>query len=234
VELSRNLILRNDAFGVRADNAGGLEVRDSVVANNDGVDLRTSESTELVNITFNRSSLDFANVSGLFNTSLSGVADQIDLNETDIQPIDPNNAENIGVYFNATNRTSSFFNASVGYADADVSGVDESSLALWRYDGSWTKLPGSTVDTAANTVSANITDFSAFAPLADTGVSGGPGAGDKCVDRRDVSRGQESQQCPKGRGLSRGESREDLDRATGRNSDTRRRDRSRGERGRSR
>jgi len=53
-----------------------------------------------------------------------------------------------------------------------------------------------------------------------------------CVDRRDLSRGQESQECPDDRGISRGGSRDELDRETGRNSDTRRRDRSRRDRGR--
>ena len=62
----------------------------------------------------------------------------------------------------------------------------------------------------------------------------GTGAGDECVDRRSLSRGQEGQECPADRGISRGESREELDRSTGRNSDTSRRDRSRRNRGRSR
>jgi hypothetical protein len=49
-----------------------------------------------------------------------------------------------------------------------------------------------------------------------------------CVNRRGLSRGQESQECPRDRTIERGGSREELDRETGRNSDTRRRDRSRG------
>lgn len=58
------------------------------------------------------------------------------------------------------------------------------------------------------------------------------GVGD-CLDRRSVGRGQEDQTCPSDREISRGEPRRGFDRETGRDSDTSRRDRSRGE-GRSR
>jgi PKD repeat protein len=51
-----------------------------------------------------------------------------------------------------------------------------------------------------------------------------------CLNRREISRGQESQECPKNRTIERGGSREELDRETDRRSDTKRRDRSRGER----
>jgi hypothetical protein len=53
-----------------------------------------------------------------------------------------------------------------------------------------------------------------------------------CVNRRGLSRGQESQECPKDRTIERGGSRDELDRETDRRSDTRRRDRSRGSRSR--
>jgi hypothetical protein len=51
-----------------------------------------------------------------------------------------------------------------------------------------------------------------------------------CLNRREISRGQEGQECPKNRTIERGGSREELDRETDRRSDTKRRDRSRGER----
>ena len=57
-----------------------------------------------------------------------------------------------------------------------------------------------------------------------------------CIDRRDLGRGQEPQECPFDRDISRGGSRQELDRSTGRggggthrDSATARRDRSRGE-----
>jgi hypothetical protein len=51
-----------------------------------------------------------------------------------------------------------------------------------------------------------------------------------CTNRRDLSRGEEGQECSRDRTLGRGGSREELDRETDRRSDTKRRDRSRGER----
>lgn len=54
-----------------------------------------------------------------------------------------------------------------------------------------------------------------------------------CLDRREVSRGQEDRACPGEDGLRRDKSRGETDRGTGRDGDTSRRDRSRGE-GRSR
>jgi hypothetical protein len=53
-----------------------------------------------------------------------------------------------------------------------------------------------------------------------------------CLNPREISRGQEDQECPRDRTIERGESREELDRETDRRSDTKRRDRGRGDRGR--
>lgn len=55
------------------------------------------------------------------------------------------------------------------------------------------------------------------------------GAGEDCLDRRSVSRGQEGQACPGEDGLRRDGSRGETDRGAGRDGDTSRRDRSRGE-----
>ncbi len=55
---------------------------------------------------------------------------------------------------------------------------------------------------------------------------------DECVDRRNISRGEEDYGCPTDKDLRRGETREDSDRDFDRDSDTERRDRSRQNRGR--
>jgi len=71
-----------------------------------------------------------------------------------------------------------------------------------------------------------------FDPFATSPFEFGEDEPRECVNRRNLGRGQTGQECPTDRGISRGESREELDRSTGRYSDTARRDRSRGERGR--
>lgn len=50
------------------------------------------------------------------------------------------------------------------YTDADISGITESSLVLYRYSsGSWSQLSSCSVDTSANTVTCTTSGFSTFA-----------------------------------------------------------------------
>jgi uncharacterized repeat protein (TIGR01451 family) len=75
---------------------------------------------------------------------------------------------NIGKFVNAMNVTAdSWIFLNVSYSDADLGGVDEDSLRMWRYNGTdWTEVPAPNgVNTIENYVYANITSFSIFAPL---------------------------------------------------------------------
>jgi len=82
-------------------------------------------------------------------------------------PLDPAGKANIGKYVNATNVTADsklFLN--VSYNESDLAGLDESSLLMWRHDGTaWSVVAGSGVNEAENYVYANITEFSVFAPM---------------------------------------------------------------------
>ena len=54
------------------------------------------------------------------------------------------------------------------YNDSDISGINESSLKVWKYNGSWIESGWNgarVLDTTANIVGVNITSFSVFAPL---------------------------------------------------------------------
>ncbi len=56
------------------------------------------------------------------------------------------------------------------YIAGDLGGATEASLRLCKHDGSvWSQAPGSGVDTTANYVYANVTSFSLFGALEDTG-----------------------------------------------------------------
>src|SRR6185369_16876362 len=49
------------------------------------------------------------------------------------------------------------------YGSSDVSGLDESTLAIYRNDsGTWTKLSNCTVDTTAKTITCTTDNFSTF------------------------------------------------------------------------
>jgi len=71
------------------------------------------------------------------------------------------------------------------YSDSDVSGYQESSLQIYRHDGSdWQALTGCSVDTAANTVTCTTTAFSTFGLFGEeeettttTATAGGGGGG---------------------------------------------------------
>ncbi len=63
------------------------------------------------------------------------------------------------------------------YTDADVSGITGSTLAAYRWNGSsWVTLSGSTVDTAARTVTVTSSSFSTFALLGTAASNSSPSA----------------------------------------------------------
>ena len=80
-------------------------------------------------------------------------------------PPDPSNQANCSMYVNVTNvHPMSWILLNVSYADADVAGLNESSLRLYRWNGTgWEIADGSGVngvDTLNNYIYANITQFS--------------------------------------------------------------------------
>lgn len=82
-------------------------------------------------------------------------------------PSPPSGKTDVGVYLNATDTSvTGTLDLTVNYRDRAVSGIDESTLALWRHAGNWTAV-GGTLDASANTLRTEITEFSVFAPLAD-------------------------------------------------------------------
>ncbi|MDZ7687925.1 MAG: right-handed parallel beta-helix repeat-containing protein [Halobacteriales archaeon] len=180
------------------------------------------------------------------DTTLSFNADNMELRSVDTPESDPADATNIGRYFEAkaleggndiastggieiAQTGGSFLDVSLSYENSDVSAVDESTLRLLRFNetaSEWQEVPGSTVDTGSNLASANITQFSDFGVF---------GEGTGCINRRDLSRGEEDFECPFDRDVQRGGSREELDRESGRrgtgehrDSATERRNRGRG------
>jgi hypothetical protein len=69
---------------------------------------------------------------------------------------------------NATNNSAdSWLYLNVSYSDGDVTGLDESSLRMWKHNGTnWSQIPSPNgVETSLNYVYSNITSFSIFAPL---------------------------------------------------------------------
>jgi PGF-CTERM protein len=63
------------------------------------------------------------------------------------------------------NGDSPVLSTNVSYSSSEVTDLNESSLRLHTYDGNWTPINGSTVDTDAQVVSGTITETGTFAPL---------------------------------------------------------------------
>ncbi|GAA5044811.1 right-handed parallel beta-helix repeat-containing protein [Haladaptatus pallidirubidus] len=103
----------------------------------------------------------------------------VEIEKTQTVPPSPEGYRDIGQYVNVTNTSEdSSIDLKVHYSDDDVAqaGVDESTLRIWKYDGgSWTEVPPPNgVNTEANVVYANVTNFSAFAPLGEPAESDEP------------------------------------------------------------
>jgi len=79
----------------------------------------------------------------------------------------PANVSGIGIAYNMTaNSPFALVNINISYGT--VWPVIEGSLALWKYNGTWTNISGSGVNTGSNFVySGNVADFSVFAPLGE-------------------------------------------------------------------
>jgi peptidoglycan hydrolase-like protein with peptidoglycan-binding domain len=85
-------------------------------------------------------------------------------------------------FFDTPTTTTSTFNESlsltINYSDDDVVGMDESTLKIYRYDGSvWSELPNCSVDTNLNTITCETDKFSTFVIGGDDSPSGGSGSG---------------------------------------------------------
>lgn len=86
---------------------------------------------------------------------------------------------NLLAFSGATTKISSFsrsLTVSVTYSDEEITGVNESTLWMYRYDNtSWNALDDCTVDSNANTVTCTTTAFSDFSIFGDEENDGGTG-----------------------------------------------------------
>jgi PGF-CTERM protein len=152
-----------DVGGVGVDvSARTADLTAVQVADVNGTDLAVPHGT---------ATLDGVHLDG---TRLDGEADSVTVdavNDSE-RPAPPSEMDDVGVYLNATNTTADgHLDATIHYAEGDVpTGLDESTLALWRHDGSWASV-GGTVDATANTVTANVTTGSVFAPLGNVSTT---------------------------------------------------------------
>lgn len=102
------------------------------------------------------------------NTTMSFTGEEVSVGANETPANNPDSVS-IDRYFEAESLGGdSYLEVSLQYDDADVDGVVEDDLAVWRHEtgDDWTELP-SEVDAAENTVSANVTEFSTFGAFAE-------------------------------------------------------------------
>jgi PGF-CTERM protein len=179
-------VSRTDSAGIKLHTDRGMPatLTNASVANVSGVGVgvytRTASLTNVAVADANGTDLAVphgtATLDGvhLDGTRLDGEADSVTVdavNDSE-RPAPPSEMDDVGVYLNATNTTADgHLDATIHYAEGDVpTGLDESTLALWRHEGSWSTV-GGTVDATANTVSVNVTEFSVFAPLGNVSTT---------------------------------------------------------------
>lgn len=105
----------------------------------------------------------------LDTTTVSFESKDVALKLEESPPSSPANRSAIHKHLNVTNTSAdAFIFLNVSYTDQDVDGINESSLRMWQYDGSWSMIPRSGVNAVENYVYANITEFSVIAPLGRT------------------------------------------------------------------
>jgi parallel beta-helix repeat protein len=80
----------------------------------------------------------------------------------------PTRRQAIGIYFTVNTGSASLGEFKLKYPDSAVTTINESTLRVWQYDGSWTRpADNNTVDTTDNVVSADGLAGGTVAPLAN-------------------------------------------------------------------
>ncbi|MDY6959508.1 MAG: NosD domain-containing protein, partial [Halobacteriota archaeon] len=163
--ISDNSVTNNSFYGIRLDGALSGSDNNTLTGNNASANLlfdfysdEKSENNEIIDFT-----LSGGNPTAISFTYGNGIK----IKTTDLAPSDPTSYSNISKYVNATNLTaSSWLSINMSYDDSDISGFNESTLRIFRYNSTdWSEVNGSGVNTSLNYVFANITEFSTFAPM---------------------------------------------------------------------
>jgi parallel beta-helix repeat protein len=174
----KNLNLTRNGYGILFINTTNSIVFNITLIDNDyGIYLNSSNST-LINIKSHSNNLDFYSTnsfSNAINFNLSSLLINFTSKDIAFKPATnpgniPQGYNHIGKFINITNNSAdSCIYLNVSYKDDEVSGINESTLRIWKYNDSWYNCSNFAsecgVDTVNNVVYANITSFSIFAPL---------------------------------------------------------------------
>jgi len=177
--------ITNSAYGIylRDNSSNNLFTRNTLTNYSNGIDV--GGSTE--NNTFNSNTfqgttnwfdmhIESSSYNNIFTNNLVGINYPTTFSIlsyngtphvllTDNTGANPTGLINISKYLNVSNGVGNWINLRINYTDADVApgGVQEATLAMYRYNGSiWNLINGSTLNATNNFVTANISNYSTF------------------------------------------------------------------------
>jgi len=191
-ELARNTV-RDSELGVFLDESSGNILSNNTVRENTGLGVGIEQFSNDNLLTDNLVASNGRSEISIGNGSENNEVERLDIGDSTEPktmlsfsgrgvrvanvtrpPADPTDQTSIGRYIraNATASTDSFLNLTFEYEDADVSGVDETALTVWRHDqGGWAELGADALDTTSNEVRYNATRSElggVLAPLSGT------------------------------------------------------------------
>jgi parallel beta-helix repeat protein len=179
-----NRVRRNRGDGVKIDDADGNALLRNTVAGNGatGIHVDPSDDTRLVgNVLRNNDEWEYRATGGSSNTTIRNLTmasirnaslrgKNVALNAVEPFPAPPAGERSTGqaLEVSATG-PGAWLAIRVNYTEVNVSNINESTLSLWRYDGStWSGVTdGNSVDTTRNVISANVTTFGVLAVLGE-------------------------------------------------------------------
>jgi parallel beta-helix repeat protein len=180
----KNCVITDFDYGIYYGNSNNGSIINNIANSNSyGIHLDSSSNNNLTNnIAQNNAHWDFYSKNDYLNNNIINLTTQqnlISFVSKDIAlkgltlaqaPTDPTGYYNISKWINATNNSAdSWLFINFSYSDSDVTNLNESSLRVWKWNGSWTNetfYTNSGIDITNNYVYVNITNFaSIFAPL---------------------------------------------------------------------
>ncbi|MBN1644759.1 right-handed parallel beta-helix repeat-containing protein [Candidatus Woesearchaeota archaeon] len=183
---NRNIIINNSIWGnnwrgIAITNSHTNRLADNNLSNIATWDIRfsSSENNTIMNNTIYPGSVTFSvpRYNGT-TTEIKGVENPA---------ADPSGKDSLAKYLNITKTNGDWIEINISYSDSDISSIDESTVGIYRYDGSvWSAL-SSSLDTTNKVVYSNISIFSHFGLFGDeqsspsTTPGGGGGGGSSFV-----------------------------------------------------
>jgi len=167
-DVYNNYVANNSYVGIRLYRTSENNFYDNFISENDNHDMCIEQDSFNNSFSDNTISSYPTKISFTYDSSSSFSYFYVDGVEN--ASADPTGYVNISKYVNITNPSGpSWIALNISYSNSDLHGLNESTLKIWKYNGTWNEdgWNGTRVlNTTTNVVGVNITSFgSVFAPM---------------------------------------------------------------------